>query len=303
MAENDETSEAQGGGEKSQLDLAREAGNVWTFNGREIEMFVARGEADVPVSIVNPATQDETGATMIHRLRWQKDAPFIKREGAFKTTLRSVGRSKEQDVDTTQLIPVNKDFYAELIEGATILAPKGNGEFNEIEKLRDDMLNMARLYPESASEVIESWMDAATIKLLGEEDGDSFDWMFTERNVIRAQWTLGDPENPVAAAIISFKSPTSERRDQFDDDVQKIKSEKKGDVKIAKLSESFVKKLQYGAEHLVKVEGIAVGEEGVTYTDALKQKFITLFNPIWFVECVELMHESFDFFKSKSAKN
>ena len=75
------------------LDAAREAGNVWNFNGREMEAYVARGYVEAATDIINPSTQEPTGAILIHRFGWEKAAPFIKREKAFKTSLSRVGRS------------------------------------------------------------------------------------------------------------------------------------------------------------------------------------------------------------------
>lgn len=284
------------------IEAARAANNVWIYKDREKEMYVANGYVESATEILNPTNSEPTGAIMIHKFQWTKEAPFITRERAFSTSLLRVGRSTKQKVKTTQLVPVNADLYAELIQGG-IIRRTVDGQPIDITKTREEMLEFARIYPEGASEAIETWFDSATIELLDDTATDNFDWIFENQPVRRVLWFIGDRDNPVAAGILTFKSPPRENRAKFDEDVQNIESERRGDVNSAEVTENFAKKLQYGATYLSAVEGIAVETEGQAYTDALKQKFITLFNPIWFADCVEAMHESFNFTKGKSGKN
>jgi hypothetical protein len=282
------------------IEAARNANNVWTFEGVELEKFVANGAATVSVNVLN-RKKGESGMRMVHNLAWTKDVPFVNYSNAFKTTLSSVGRNQEQAVKRTGATPINAALYKELITGATLFVPAGNGEFKEIVKSREEMIEFARIKPEAVSEVVETWFDAATIELI-EDDDENFDWIFADVETVRVSWKLGNADNPQAVAILTFKAPTSEERDKFDNEVRRVKKHNQGEINIAEVSESFVKKLQYGAKHLLKVEGVSVGSEGVDYTPELKQQFITLFNPVWFIECTEKMHESFDFLQGKSQK-
>lgn len=286
---------------REQIEAARAAGNVWTFEERELEMFVANGYIESATDILDPKGE-ETGAIMIHKFAWTKETPFVNRERAFKTSLRRVGRNTKQNIKTTQSVPANAKLYADTICGG-IIRQTINGEAVDIEKSREDMLEFARHYPESASEAVEAWLESASFELLDERTGDNFDWMFQNLPVKRVLWYIGDRSNPIAAAVLTFNAPPSEERSKFDEEVQNIDSDKKGDVNFAELTESFPRKLQYGQKFLQSVEGIAVEAEGVNYAPEFKQKFITLFNPIWFVEAVEVMHESFTFTKGKSAKS
>lgn len=283
-----------------QIEAALAAKESWNFKGQEIAKYPAFGEASVETAILDRVTREETGATMIHNFKWESNAPFISHQSAFSTTLRRVGRSADQEVDTTQATPINAALYAEIVTGGLIRVPRGNGEFDGIEKTREQMLEFARIYPESASEAIDNWLDAGHVELVDESEG-SFDWMFQAQSVVKVLWWLGARENPIYAAILTFKAPHSERRNEFDKEVQRIKSRKQGEINVAELSESFVKKVQYGSQHLQAVEGVLVGPDGADYSDAKKQAFITLFNPIWFVDACEAMHESFDFTKGKAA--
>jgi hypothetical protein len=273
--------------------------NVWNFNGQELQKYPAFGEASVETIILDRVTRDETGAVLIHIFKWTDSNPFVKHQSAFSTTLRRVGRSSDQEIDSTRATPINAALYAEIITGGVIRVPKGNAEFDDIPKSRDEMLEFARIYPESASEAIENWLDAGHVELI-DESNDSFDWMFQTQSVVKVFWWLGEKDNPIFAAILTFKAPHAERRNEFDKDVQKIKSRKQGEINVAQLSESFVKKVQYGSQHLQSVEGVLVGPDGVDYSEKLKQVFITNFNPIWFVDATEAMHESFDFTKGKA---
>lgn len=311
MSENFENNQPPSGGTNSddypsvnreQIEAARAAGNTWMFREREMEMFVARGFIESATEINDPATNEPTGILLIHQFGWENQSPFIKREKAFKTSLQRVGRATKQRVKTTNLIPVNAEFYSELIQGG-IIRRFENGEPVDTPKSREEMLEFARLYPESASEAIEAWLESAKFKLLVETDGNNLDWMFSSQPVKKVLWYLGDEENPVAAGILTFNSPPKEERERYDDEVQNIESDRKGDVSFAELSENFGKKIQYGSKHLASVEGIAVEAEGNPYSANNKQKFIVLFNPLWFVEAIELVHESFNFTKGKSAKN
>lgn len=284
---------------------------TWKYEDRELGVYVANGEAHAATVILDRETKKETGAFIVHQFSWNKNTAFINRESAFVTKLRRVGRSTEQDVDTTYAAKVNAELYRAVIAGAVLNVPKGNGEFDQVEKSRDEMLEFARLFPEAASEAIETWLESVKFKLLDSNSG-SFDWMFEAGSVVKILCYIGDESDPQEAAVLTFKSPPTEAREKFDEEVQKIKSKKEGELNIATLSESVVKKIQYGAEHLLSVEGVEIGAQGLTYAelaasgeakDKAKQKetFITLFNPITFVTAVETMHDSFDFLKGMSA--
>lgn len=286
----------------SDLDDSREAGNNWFFEDKELQMYVANGEMLLTSEVFDPNTGEETGAILHHRLKWMDDRCFADRENSFVTTMRRVGRSNDQQISTTDLKTTDAKLYNEVIDSGFLRIPKGNGEFVEIEKSRDEMLDYARLFPESAADAVEAWLEAANFKLYNTER-NSFDWMFSEQSVVKILWYLGDRNDPVAAGILTFKSPTAETRKKYNEEVQVVKTKRQGDQNIAQVSESFAKKLQYGLTHLLNVEGIAVGSAGVKYTESMKKDFVLKFNPIWFVEAVETMHESFNFTRGKSSKS
>jgi hypothetical protein len=263
--------------------------------------------------LINPSTQEPTGAVLIHNFTWEKSQPFIKHENAFKTSLSRVGRSTKQKIKTTSATKAHSELYATTIQGGIIRRVE-NGNEIDIEKSRAEMLEFARLYPESAAEAVEMWLESAKFKLLDENYGDDFNWVFTELPVKKVLWYIGDEENPIAAAILTFNSPPREKREQFEEDVQNIESEKKGDQNFAELSENFVRKVAFGLEYLKGVEGIAVGEEGKTYAASIaglsgkslneaKETFVMLWNPIWFAGALETMLEAFSFTKGKSMTN
>jgi len=220
---------------QTQIDAAREAGNVWDFNGREMEMFVGRGEIESATEIINPATQEPTGALMIHQYAWDKSQPFITHENAFKTSLSRVGRSSRQKIKTTSATKANSELYAELVQGGVIRRFE-NGKEVDVEKTRAEMLEFARLYPESASEAIDVWLESAKFKLLDDNFGNDFNWIFTELPVKKVLWYIGDESDPIAAAVLTFNSPPREKREKFEEEVQNIESEKKGDQNFAELS-------------------------------------------------------------------
>ncbi len=287
---------------REHIEAARAAGNTWFYKDVELEMFVAKGYIETVTEINNPATGESSGAVLIHKFSWDKENAFIARERAFKTSLSRVGRSAKQRVKTTQAVPTNAALYASLIQGGMIRQIE-NGKQKDDEKSREEMLEFVRLYPESASEAIETWLDAAKFKLVDDSSINNFDWIFQNHPVKKVLWYIGEENNPVAAGILTFRSPSAEERQRLDDEVQNIESEKKGDVNFAELSENFAKKLEYGAKLLTNIEGISVEREGNPYVadsnSQVKRRFITLFNPIWFVEAVETMHESFNFTKGK----
>lgn len=314
MSEFQETlkeKESNGSVNQSDLDAAREAGNVWNYKGKELEVFVARGYIESATEIINPSTQEPTGAVLIHQFGWENAKPFIKRENAFKTSLSRVGRSTRQKVKTTQIVPVNADFYAELIQGG-IIRRYEDGEPVDIQKSREEMLDFARLYPESASEAIESWLESGKCKLLDDNYGNDFNWVFTNLPVKKVLWYIGDEENPVAAAILTFNSPPKEKREKLDEDIQNIESERKGDQNFAELSENFARKVEFGLNYFHSVETMAFEREGNIFdTTGLsgrpllekKERLITLWNPIWFADAVDTMLEAFNFTKGKSKTN
>lgn len=272
----------------------------WNFNGANMPKYPTLGEASIETAVLDRTTREPTGTTLIHNFKWSDNNPFVKHQSAFSTTLRRVGRINDQEIDPSQSTPIDAALYADIITGGVLRIPTGNGEFEEKSKSREELLEFARLYPESAAEAVNNWLDAGHVELIDESAG-SFDWMFQEQPVVKVLWYLGEKENPIFAAILEFKSPASERRTNFDKEVQKIKSRKQGEINITEVSESFTKKMQYGSGQLQRVEGVSIGVENADYAESLKQKFITLFNPIWFVDAVEVMHESFDFTKGKVA--
>lgn len=290
---------------QSQLAAARAVNNAWKFEGRELEKFVARGEASVATVVTNRKTGEKTGTRLIHVFGWERDSPFITRESALITKMSRIGRSKEQDIDSAHLATVNAAFYKTIVQGGILRKLGENGETTERQLSRDEMLRHANLYPESASEAIESWLEAGKCEFLDDDAADAGDdeYLFTAEDTVRILWYLGSRDNPAAAAILTFKTPSSDARSNFDNSQQQIKSKKHGDVNTAELRENFPKKLQYGLKYLLSVEGVAVETEGRDFALELKNKFVTLFNPIWFADAVETMQESFDFLKTESENN
>lgn len=286
----------------SDLDASREVGNNWFFEEKELQMFVASGEMKLSGEMLDPNTGESTGALLLHYLKWDDDRCFADRENSFVTTMRRVGRSNDQSVSTTDTKSIDAKLYNSVINSGVLKIPKGNGEFTEDEKTREEMLEFARLFPESAADAVESWLECANFEIYG-ADRNSFDWLFVEQSVVKVLWYLGERHDPVAAGILTFKSPTSEARKRYNEEVQIVKTKRQGDQNIAQVSENFGKKLQYGLTHLLNVEGIAVGNAGVKFTESMKKEFVLNFNPIWFVEAVETMHESFNFTRGKPNVN
>ncbi len=288
--------------EKTQLKLAREAGNVWTHEGREMEMYVADGRAFVAVDLLDRASRQPNGATLVHNFAWDKNDPFIIREQSLKTKLKSVGRQTKQEIDSANINSANTKLYESIVAGGEILSPGENGKIVARELSREQMLSMAETFPELASEAIEAWLEGWHFEIIDSAVA-SFDWMFQASPVVQVFGWTGLRTIPDAAVIITFATPTAAKREKYEDERQKINSDRIGELKIVDVQESFVKKIQYGAEYLKSAEGVAVGEPGVIYTDQLKQKFITLFGPLQFAEAVDKMHESFDFTKGKAASS
>lgn len=293
--------------EHDTLEAAREAGNTWKHNGKEMEMYVARGETVVETIIKNRSTGEDSGARLRHYLKWgDNGTPFIEREASFKTSLRRVGRSNEQEIDVAHQTTVNSKFYRQIIDRGELVIPTGNNQFDVIPKTLAEMIRHSEIYPESASEAIESWLECGKCSIL-EDEAFQFAFLFETSEFVKVLWTLGNKDNPVAAAVLTFKAPDSETRRNYEQEVQKVKSKKQGETSVAELSDNFLKKISYGQRHLMSVEGIAVGKEGVKFNRSLGadhfDEFITKFNPIWFAEAVEVMHESFDFMRGESGNS
>lgn len=281
------------------LRAAREAGNTWEFEGRELELYVARGEAQVATSIMEPGSDRDTGAMLVHRYRWEKADAFVEREDSFKTTLSRVGRRVEQKIDTTHLATANGKLYREIIAGGTIVSPPVNGESAREELTREQLITFSELYPEAASEAIETWLDASKVTSLDRVKGD-FSFLFKTPDMINTLWYMGEREAPVAAVVFKFKTPSSEERAAYDDSVQKIETKRRGDVSSTDIEENFRKKISYGAKHLIGADGVAFGEEGKTFDGTNLERFILLFGPIQFSDVVDNMHSTFDFMKGRS---
>lgn len=287
---------------KFQIEAARKANNTWTFEGRELEMFVARGEAEVAVNVFDQAKTVETGVTLVHRFAWTAPDAFVIRENSFKTNLSRIGRRTEQKINTAHLATVNSEFYKSIIKSGKLRIPEVNGKADVNELTQDQMIEHANIYPEAVSEAIETWLDAADIARF-DKIGSDFSFLFKVPDSVKILWVLGKREAPVAAGVFTFQAPSAEERAKYEESVQNIETKRRGDVSSTDIEENFLKKVQYGGKLLLDVEGIAVGEEGVKYDKALKEKFIVLFNPIWFGDVVDVMHSTFDFMKGRSKNN
>src|SRR3954468_1775744 len=134
-----------GSGPSKDLEPARKANNTWTFEGKELEKYVARGEITVATNILNRATGKETGAKLLHHFKWQNEHDFVTRENTFKTNLRRVGRDKSQDVDMSHLVSVNGIFYKAVVDGGTLIIPDGNGKVKEEQLDKEKMVSHANL--------------------------------------------------------------------------------------------------------------------------------------------------------------
>jgi hypothetical protein len=275
-----------------------DSNKFWDFNGKNYPVYPAKGEQEVATKILNRQTGQSNGTILIHKFGWDSDSAFIKRESAFVTKLRSVGRNAGQEIQQTHLVTTNAEFYRTLIQSGEIHFADKN-ETKVIQKTAEEMQSFCKNYPETAGEAIETWLDSASAKLLEENESSSFEWMFDAPDTIKVLWKLGNPDNPNFLGVLTFKAPINEARKDFDDYSQKIKSRKEGDVNVAELSENFARKLTYGAKHLRKIEGISFDGDDKELTPAVINKFITAFNPIWFADCVEVMHESFNFAEGK----
>lgn len=282
------------------LDAARAANNTFTFEGREIELFVARGEAKVATNIYRNGK--ETGARLVHQFRWQDADPFVRRENSFWTNLQRVGRRQEQTIKTAHQVTVNAELYSSIIAGGTLIEGSVDGEPVTRELSREQMLEHARLYPEAVSEAIETWLDAGKIERYSEKDLD-FDFLFRADDVIKMLWYIGPRDAPIVAVLFSFKAPSSEQRKAYDESVQSMETKRQGDLSTTTIEENFTKKVQYGGRLLIAVDGVAYQGEGQLVNlgePKQRESFITLFNPIWFGDVVEEMHSSFDFMKGRS---
>lgn len=277
--------------------------HTWECSGKKVPLFLACGEAAVETNIVSLKDRQPTGNVLRHIFKWDRDSAFIKKESANITKLKRLGRSNEQEVDTSNQVTINAEFYKSLIDLGLIRVLEGNSQYKEIEKTREDMIKLASNFPEDASEAIETWLEQCSVEVVEEDYTGDFEYLFETPETIRVKWTLGQKDNPLAIAILTFKPPKSETREAYEDGLQKIKSRKIGELSVAELSENFARKIKYGSEHLIEVEGIRIGDIETKYSPALKQKFIVLWNPIWFADCVDSMHESFYRTEGKSGKN
>jgi hypothetical protein len=301
---NVETDEYQSQSE-SIIKAARAAGNTWDFNGTELQKFVARGEASIETSVLDRGTREPSGTLLIHNFKWSKETPFATRAGAMVTQLRRTGRSSDQDIEAAHLVTINADLYKEIVIGGELKIPKGNSEFETRELSREDMIKHANLYPESASEAIETWIASATIDVISETEEGNLDYLFEADETVKVKWTLGNKDAPVAAAYIIFKTPPSEARKGFDQSVSKMKMKRLGDTNINEIRENFPKKIEYGLRYLLDIQGIAIGTEGRDFdkSSEMKKAFVALWNPLWFTEAVEAVQESFEIVSGKSKTN
>lgn len=277
--------------------------STWEYEGKTINSYLACGEAAVEVNILNLNTRQPTGSFLRHIFKWDGDGAFIARESKNVTKLKRIGRSHDQEVDTVHQVTNDAEFYTAVISSGVIRKLVGNSEFDDIEKSREEMLKLAANFPEDASESIQAWLDSASFELVENDFTNNFDYLFETPDVIKVKWTLGQKENPIAMAILSFSPPKSEVRKEYEDRLQKIKSKRVGELSIAELNENFAAKLKYGANALIDVQGIDVLEPGQRFTKELKNKFIVFWNPIWFGDAVDTMQEAFSRTEGKSAKS
>lgn len=280
--------------------------NLFKFLLEERELSVpvykAIGRISSKTDVTNTDTDEPTGAYLVHNFAWNDEKPFVEREVSSKTQLKQIGRSKDQEIDTAHRVTVNSTLYQKIVQSGTLFVPLGNGEFDQKEISKEQMIQHGKIYPESADEAIEQVVNIPNVSRYGNSfSASGFEFLFQAPEQIQILWTLGSKANPNFAGLFTFKSPSSEERESYEQAVQKITSKRRGDMSIAELEENFVKKIQYGAKHLLKVEGITYGQDDREFTKDPKElnEFIVNFNPLWFAELIDKMHSCFAFMKAK----
>ena len=279
-------------------DNSTEKNNTWTFEGKTYNKFTANGKAQISTSLLHPQTKSEIGV-LTYLFSWDKQLPFITLENSRKSRFERVGRQDKQEVKTVGTGKPNIEFYKDTIIGGAITKFLPNNETEDRDLDREQMLERIRRSPESISEVVETWVSAGHAEVYIAESEDVFDFVFNPPDEVKVLWYLGSREMPNALALITFKAPSAEARAQYEENAQRLITSKRGDVSISEISANFNKKLEFGSRYLAKVEGVQINFDGNDFDPQKKDEFITLFNPIWFADCVDALFEAFNSTRGK----
>lgn len=283
---------------QSQLAAARAVNNAWKFEGRELEKFVARGEAHLAQSILHPVSEKEV-AKLIHLLKWEKDTAFLKRVKSQKTNLESIGRQTSQRVQAADEIGANVELYKEFVQSGVLLKSNSSGEIIETSLNRQEMLDRVRRSTNAVSEVIEGWFEAGRTEIYFADESEAVDFFINPPDEVKVLWWIGDRENPAAAAVFTFKTPNADVQTEYRENGAYVNRSNRGDVKVTEITQNLTLRLRLSAQHLISVEGVAVETEGTDFTQENKSRFVMLFNPIWFADAVDALFEVFGKTKGK----
>lgn len=277
---------------EARLRLAEEANNVWEFEGRKLERFVARGEFSVADKVLNPNNRSEVIATLIHNFRWQDVTPFVARDSKLNTRYETVGRSDEQERKLERRRRANAELYQAIIADGVLV--KGD---QEIAKQRDWLLKNS---DDVQSKAIEAFYQALSIeRYLPDDISNQIEVLLQPQETVMFIGYLGGKLNPAAIFLFEMETPSPDERDKYDDYAHKIKSVQQGDVSVSTFSENFSYKYRFAQKHLRDVRGVSVATEGVEFSNTNKGEFCVLFNPYWIAQLGEKLYEAFDVTKGK----
>jgi hypothetical protein len=273
---------------KSQLELAREAGNTWEFEGKEYELFVANKQGGVSVPIV-PETEVVAYASAV--FAWDKKDDLL---DALDLEIKEVLIEDSRKTDTADITALyagvfhntaQSGFWTEIVDGE-----KQEPQFLSREQ-------MLKADEEIQASLIRNWIDSISISVYkkpGETNIDAFFNKTAKNKYILAK--IGDKKNPKHVLLFEFKSPSLEiRRELKQKRNAETKDENGKTVRIYPNTSHF--RMKQCANHLVSVQGVSLLEPGKLFdatSESDKKTFLANFNPIWQVYLTDALFASFD---------
>lgn len=273
---------------KSQLDLAREAGNTWTFEGKEYELFVVNKQGGIAIPFVE---DNETVAIGSAIFAWDdKD-----------TMLDAVNyESRDETIDdktkrrANDAVKLNAELFHNIVQSGTWTDIIDGERQPEVFLSRTEMLETEE---ETQSAFISNWLDKFHISLHVSKDESRLARLLkkTQDNVFFL-CKVGDKEKPRHALLLEFKKPSLEVRREMRLKRTPERTEGNGKV-ILNYPDTRHFRLTQAQKHFVGAQGVSLLEPGNPFDPSVTEHIKTFkanFNPIWMMLLGEHLFAAFD---------
>lgn len=273
---------------KSQLDLAREAGNTWKHDGKEYELFVVNKQGGIAIPIVEG---NDVVAISSAVFQWDDKETML---AAVQYEMREETIDDKTKTKGNDAVKLNAELFHNIVQSGSWVDLVDGERQPPIHLPRTEMLDTEE---ETQSSFIRNWLDNFHIQLHVPKGESRLARLFkkTQDNVFFL-CTIGDKDNPAHVLLMEFAKPSLEIRREMRQKRTPEKTVENGKTIVAHPNTSHFR-MQQAQKHLVSVQGTSLLEPGNPFDPTVaehKKTFTANFNPIWMMMLGENLFAAFD---------